>query len=115
MESNCLFCKIIDRKIPAAIEYEDNTVLIFKDINPQAPVHVLAIPKQHSAGIAEFSSAKTDCVLLGELFFKICEFASSRKLEDYRLVVNNGAEAGQTVFHLHIHLLSGRPMTWPPG
>ena len=115
MEPNCLFCKIIERKIPAAIEYEDEAVLIFKDINPQAPVHVLAIPKRHTAGPSDLNQLKPDSALLGGLFFKVAEFARSRGLQDYRLVVNNGPQAGQTVFHLHVHLLSGRGMAWPPG
>lgn len=112
---NCLFCKIIAKQIPAAIEYEDESVLIFKDISPQAPVHCLVIPKKHISGIGELRQAGSDDVLAGDVVLKAAAFARERQLTDYRLVVNNGREAGQTVFHLHVHLLSGRPMNWPPG
>jgi len=112
---DCLFCKIIARKIPAAIEYEDDSVLIFKDISPQAPVHCLAIPKRHIAGAGELKTQGTDDILAGDVLLKAAAYARSQGLTDYRLVVNNGPQAGQTVFHLHVHLLSGRAMHWPPG
>ena len=112
---NCLFCKIVLKQIPAAIEYEDESVLIFKDINPQAPTHCLVIPKKHVAGIGELQESLLDEKLAGEVLVKAAAFARNRNIPDYRLVVNNGREAGQTVFHLHVHLLGGRPLTWPPG
>jgi len=112
---SCLFCKIIARKIPAAIEYEDESVLIFKDINPQAPTHCLVIPKRHIAGASELKNAGGDAALAGDVLLKAAAFARDRGLTDYRLVVNNGPQAGQTVFHLHVHLLSGRALHWPPG
>ena len=112
---NCLFCKIIARKIPAAIEYEDDSVLIFKDINPQAPTHCLVIPKRHIAGASELKTKGPDDALAGDVLLKAAAFARGLGLTDYRLVVNNGPQAGQTVFHLHVHLLAGRVMHWPPG
>lgn len=112
---NCLFCKIVAKQIPAAIEYEDESVLIFKDINPQAPVHCLVIPKKHIGGAGELQVLGQDDVLAGDVFLKAAQFARARHLKDFRLVVNQGREAGQTVFHLHVHLLSGRAMHWPPG
>ncbi len=115
MSPDCLFCRIIARQIPAKIEYEDDSVLIFNDINPQAPVHCLVIPKRHIAGTGELKQAGQDDQLAGDVLFKAAAFARSRGISDYRLVVNNGPKAGQTVFHLHVHLLGGRNMTWPPG
>lgn len=112
---DCLFCKIIARKIPAKIEYEDDSVLIFNDINPQAPVHWLAIPKQHISGAGELKTTGQDELLAGDVLLKAANLARSRQIANYRLVVNNGEEAGQSVFHLHVHLLAGRKMTWPPG
>ena len=108
-----LFQKIIDREIPADIVYEDDKALAFKDINPQAPVHVLVIPRQPIAKVADVKEDDRD--LLGHLLWVAREIASRNDLDDFRLVINNGEGAGQTVFHLHVHLLGGRPMTWPPG
>lgn len=108
-----IFQKIIDRDIPADIVYEDDIVLAFRDIAPQAPTHILVIPKKP---LAQLSHAKEDdAAMLGHLMLKATEIARDQGLEDYRFVVNNGAGAGQTVFHLHVHILGGRPLTWPPG
>jgi histidine triad (HIT) family protein len=109
-----LFSKIIAREIPADIVYEDERCLAFRDINPQAPTHVLLIPKQEIARLADASTADQD--LLGHLLLAAGRVARQLGVGDaFRLVVNNGADAGQTVFHLHLHILAGRPLHWPPG
>ncbi len=109
-----LFSKIIKREIPADIVYEDELCLAFRDINPQAPTHVLIIPKQEIAKLADAKAA--DQALLGHLLLAANKIARQLGVENaFRLVVNNGAEAGQSVFHLHVHLLAGRPFHWPPG
>ncbi len=109
-----LFSKIISREIPAEIVYEDEQCLAFRDINPQAPVHVLLIPKREIAKLADAGEA--DAALLGHLMLAAGKIARLLGVgEAFRLVVNNGAGAGQTVFHLHLHLLAGRPLHWPPG
>ncbi len=109
-----LFGKIIRREIPADIVYEDELCLAFRDINPQAPTHVLIIPKQEMAKLADAKAA--DQALLGHLMLAANQIARQLGVENaFRLVVNNGAEAGQSVFHLHLHLLAGRPFHWPPG
>ena len=110
---DCLFCKIIRKEIPAKIEYEDEDVLAFHDINPQAPVHILVIPKKHISQISELQ--ESDSVMAGRVIVRAKKIAEERKWRDYRLLFNNGPEAGQTVYHIHMHLLSGRKMTWPPG
>lgn len=110
---DCLFCKIIDKKIPAKIVYEDEKTAVFQDINPQAPVHVLIIPKKHVESLSALKDGDTD--LIGSVIQTARKVAADKKWKDYRLVFNNGLEAGQTVFHIHAHLLSGRQMTWPPG
>lgn len=111
--SDCLFCKIIDKKIPAKVEYEDAETIAIQDINPQAPVHILFMPKRH---IADISSMKgEDYLLLGKVMDQARKMAAQKGWEHYRLVFNNGAESGQSVFHIHLHLLSGRRMHWPPG
>jgi histidine triad (HIT) family protein len=113
--SNNVFQKIIDRQIPAAIVYEDDLVLAFRDINAQAPVHVLIVPKKHIARIAE--ATVEDHKLLGHLLLKAAAVAAQLGLDKtgYRLVINNGADGGESVAHLHCHILGGRKMTWPPG
>jgi len=112
--SETLFSKIIKREIPADIVYEDDLCLAFRDINPQAPVHILVIPKQAIPRIVDAN--ESDQALLGHLFLKAGEIASAEGYGDaFRLVVNNGADAGQTVFHLHVHILAGREFTWPAG
>ncbi len=108
-----VFQKIIDREIPADIVFEDEHSLAFRDVNPQAPVHVLVIPKKPIARIADMEEGDEE--LVGHLFRVAGRVAAREKLKDFRLVVNNGAGAGQSVFHLHIHLLGGRGMDWPPG
>jgi len=109
-----LFGKVIRREIPADIVYEDELCLAFRDINPQAPTHVLLIPKKE---IAKLSSADgADQALLGHMMLAAAKVARQLGVEDaFRLVVNNGAEAGQSVFHLHLHILAGRKLRWPPG
>ena len=109
-----LFGKIIRREIPADIVYEDELCLAFRDVNPQAPVHVLLIPKQE---IPRLSDAQPgDQALLGHLMLAAGRVAKSLGVEDaYRVAINNGAEAGQSVFHLHLHILAGRKFRWPPG
>ena len=112
--TDTLFAKIINREIPADIVYEDDDCLAFKDINPQAPTHILVIPKKPIARLADAAAA--DQALLGHLLLKTAAVARAAGCgEDFRVVVNNGAGAGQTVFHLHLHILGGRPFDWPPG
>ena len=115
MTSDTIFSKIIRREIPANIVYESETVLAFTDINPQAPTHVLIIPKKSLRDL--HSAMPEDKTLLGELLFAAGEVAKSFGLlnDGYRIVINNGAQAGQTVFHLHLHVLGGRNFDWPPG
>jgi histidine triad (HIT) family protein len=109
-----LFSKIISREIPADIVYEDELCLAFRDIHPQAPVHVLLIPKREIPRLAD--AAAPDQALLGHLLVAAGKVARQLGVDEaFRLVVNNGAGAGQTVFHLHLHILAGRPLHWPPG
>lgn len=111
---DCLFCKIIDHDIPASIVYEDDRILAFNDINPQAPTHVLVVPKKHIATLNDLSA--DDDELLGEMIRRGAAIARERGLSTgYRLVFNTNRDAGQTVFHIHLHLLGGRSMHWPPG
>ncbi len=113
--SACLFCKIVQRTIPSVIVHEDEHALAFQDIHPQAPVHILVIPKRHVQSVQELESG--DGALLGHLLQTCVKLAKQKGIGEsgYRIVTNTGAQAGQTVFHLHFHLLGGRPMTWPPG
>ncbi len=111
--SETLFSKIINREIPADIVYEDELCLAFRDINPQAPMHVLVIPKKSVAKLADCNSEEQ--ALLGHLLLKANKIAAAEGHDAFRLVVNNGAQAGQSVFHLHIHVLAGRAFSWPPG
>ncbi|GJM04887.1 MAG: histidine triad nucleotide-binding protein [marine bacterium B5-7] len=112
--TDTLFSKIINREIPADIVYEDELCLAFRDIAPQAPVHILLIPKQSIVKVSEATEA--DQSLLGHLLLKAGDIAREQGYgEAFRLVVNNGADAGQTVFHLHIHILAGREFSWPAG
>ena len=112
---DCLFCKIVARSIPATLVDETTTLLAFRDINPQAPTHLLVIPKQHIASLAEIDASTAP--LMGEATLFANRLAQQQGFADrgYRLVVNCGAEAGQTVWHLHLHLLGGRSFQWPPG
>jgi histidine triad (HIT) family protein len=111
--ADCLFCRIIRKEIPAAIVAEDEYCLAFRDINAQAPVHVLVIPREH---VASLNEAK-DAASIGRMHLMAARIAKSEGLADrgYRTVINTNADAGQTVFHLHLHLVGGRRMTWPPG
>ena len=115
LDPDCIFCKIIEKKIPAKIIHEDDHALAFEDLNPQAPVHTLIVPKKHIADIHSITIA--DRELVGHLFFVAKKLAADKGLDKhgYRMVINNGRDAGQTVFHIHLHLLSGRGFTWPPG
>lgn len=112
--TDTLFSKIINREIAADIVYEDDLCLAFRDINPQAPLHILVIPK---LAITKIADAKdSDQSLLGHLLLKAADIAREQGYADaFRLVVNNGEKAGQTVFHLHVHILAGRDFSWPPG
>ncbi len=109
-----IFSKIIDREIPADIVYEDDLCLAFRDVNPQAPTHILVIPKKPISKLSE--SLSQDEALLGHMLLTANRIAESEGVADaFRLVINNGEGAGQTVFHLHIHILAGRAFNWPPG
>jgi histidine triad (HIT) family protein len=109
----CLFCRIVRREIPAQIVLEDEQAVVFKDVNPQAPTHVLIVPKKHLGALS--ASTEADVALLGHLQRVACRLAKDSKLSSFRLVTNDGRGAGQSVAHLHYHLLAGRPMEWPPG
>ena len=113
--AECLFCQIVNREIPASIVYEDDRVLAFNDINPQAPTHVLVVPKRHVASLNELSA--DDDEMVGELVRRAAAIAKERGISagGFRTVINTNREAGQTVFHIHLHLMGGRPMHWPPG
>lgn len=115
MPMSTIFSKIIAREIPARIAYEDDRCLAFHDVNPQAPVHLLVIPKKEIARVGEATTA--DEALLGHLIF-IAQFVASQEglqATGFRLVINNGRDGGETVPHLHVHVLGGRPLGWPPG
>jgi histidine triad (HIT) family protein len=113
--SDCLFCKIVEKKIPAKIVHEDDQTVAFDDINPQAPVHALVIPKRHVTSVQELGV--NDQSLLGQLLLTCAKVAEQKGLaaSGYRLVANTGRDGGQTVFHLHVHVMGGRHMAWPPG
>ena len=112
--ADTLFSKIIKREIPADIVYEDDLCLAFRDINPQAPVHILIVPKVEIPKLADANEKNKD--LLGHLLLTATKIIKDEGYGDsFRLVINNGEQAGQTVFHLHIHILAGRDFTWPPG
>lgn len=110
---NCIFCKIADGEIPATKLYEDDDVVAFRDLQPQAPLHFLVIPRKHLAGPAAVTA--DDERLIGKVLRLGAELARREGHEDFRFVVNNGPQAGQTVFHFHLHVLAGRDLTWPPG
>ncbi len=111
--ADTIFGKILRGEIPADRVYEDERALAFRDVNPQAPTHVLVIPKQPIARLSE--AGEDDRDLLGHLLLVANRVAAQEGLSDYRLVVNDGAGAGQSVFHLHLHVIGGRPFSWPPG
>ena len=114
MNNKTIFQQIINKEIPANIIYEDNLCIIIEDISPQAPVHYLAIPKKMIKGISDMNDAE-DKDILGHIMISIKNQMVKMDIKDYRLVINNGSEAGQTVFHLHIHILANRTLGWPPG
>jgi histidine triad (HIT) family protein len=111
----CLFCNIVSRAVPAQILFENDDVLAFQDIRPVAPVHALVIPKRHIEGVHQATAA--DAVVLGQVLLAARDVAEKLGLGDggYRLVLNQGVAAGQSVFHVHCHVIGGRPMAWPPG
>lgn len=114
-DNDCLFCRIVAGEIPADIIYEDDQCIAFRDLNPQAPVHVLVIPRRHITSLNE--AGQTNELALGQLLLAAARVAKSEKLSEagYRTIINTGAGAGQSVFHLHLHILGGRALNWPPG
>ncbi|MBZ5698446.1 MAG: histidine triad nucleotide-binding protein [Acidobacteriia bacterium] len=111
---DCLFCKIGRKEIPAKLVYEDEAIFAFEDIHPQAPAHVLICPRKHVVSLTDATAE--DTAMLGRLQLVAAKLATDRKLTDgYRTIINNGRGAGQSVFHLHLHLLGGRVFRWPPG
>jgi histidine triad (HIT) family protein len=111
--ADCLFCKIAAGEIPSKKVYEDELVFAFNDITPQAPTHILIIPKEHISTLDEVNEKNSS--LIGKIVHTATKLAKENKLEGYRLVANCNEIAGQSVFHIHFHLLGGRPMHWPPG
>jgi histidine triad (HIT) family protein len=113
--SDCIFCKIVNKQIPAQFEYENDEVVAFGDINPQAPIHIIIIPKEHIEKVSDLDLQHRD--LITDLILVANELAKKKNIANsgYRLVINCNKDAGQAVFHLHLHLLGGRSMTWPPG
>jgi len=111
---SCIFCKIAEGSIPSTAIYSDDLAYAFADLHPQAPVHILIIPREHIASMMDADESKS--ALLGHLHWVAAQIAHTRQLSSgYRIVVNTGSDGGQTVDHLHLHLLGGRQMTWPPG
>lgn len=112
---DCLFCKLVARDIPADIVFEDEDVIAFRDIAPQAPTHILIIPKRHISTLNDLT--EEDCALVGRLQFTAQKIANEVGIAEdgYRVVMNCNEDGGQTVYHIHMHLLGGRSMTWPPG
>jgi histidine triad (HIT) family protein len=115
MVSDCLFCKIIDGRIPGTIVHQDDHLVAFKDVNPQAPTHLLIVPRRHLATLNDLTPEDDD--LVGEMVRRAAALAAAAGYAErgYRTVFNTNADAGQTVFHIHLHLLGGRTLTWPPG
>jgi histidine triad (HIT) family protein len=113
--TDCLFCKFVTGEIQPNVVYEDDEVLAFRDVNPQAPTHVLVIPKRHISSLNDLQTDDAD--LVGKLYLAAQKVAQDEGIAEpgYRTLINCNAEAGQTVFHIHLHLLGGRPMNWPPG
>jgi histidine triad (HIT) family protein len=114
-EGDCIFCRIVAGEVPADRVHEDEATVAFRDVNPQAPVHVLVIPRRHIASVADLEAG--DAGLVGSLFVVARRIAEGEGLAErgYRLVINAGEEAGQTVHHIHLHVIGGRAMRWPPG
>jgi len=112
---DCIFCRVIKGEIQGDIVYQDNSVVAFKDINPKAPVHILIVPRKHIATLPDLRP--DDKGLIGDIFYVAAQLAGRLGIskDGFRVVVNCGAGAGQSVYHLHFHLLGGRPFTWPPG
>ena len=110
---DCLFCKIIAKEIPAQLVHEDDKSVAFLDLNPQAPTHILIVPLKHIEKLSDMTAA--DKELVGHLHWVAREIAAKEGLKHFRLIINNGEEAGQSVWHIHLHLLGGRPFSWPPG
>jgi len=110
---DCIFCKIVNKEIPSSVVYEDDKALAFNDIAPQAPVHIIIIPKIHVTTVAELD----DMDVIRDLYYVMKKIAEEKGIAEtgYRIVVNHGKDAGQAVPHLHFHLLGGRPLKWPPG
>ncbi|MCR5262176.1 MAG: histidine triad nucleotide-binding protein [Candidatus Gastranaerophilales bacterium] len=109
--TDCIFCKIANHEIPTTPVFENDKVIAFNDLNPQAPTHILVIPKQHVASVSDVK----DLSVMQDLFDAIQQITTKNNIKDFRTVINTGSGAGQTVFHLHIHILAGRPLLWPPG
>ncbi len=114
MEPNCLFCKIVAGEIPGSFVYRDDEIVAIEDVNPQAPTHLLIIPIEHAVNLSSFVEAAPPA-LVAKLFGVVGRLGRDLGLEEYRAVVNTGPTGGQTVGHLHVHLLAGRQMHWPPG
>lgn len=112
-DPSCVFCRIVRKEIPAKIVFEDERVLAFHDVAPKAPTHVIVVPKTHLSRLSE--AGEGDAALLGACLIALTGVARALSLGSYRVVVNDGAESGQSVFHLHLHLLAGRAFSWPPG
>ncbi len=113
--NECLFCKVVAGEIPAVKVYEDDVCVAFEDISPQAPIHILVVPREHLASLDKASGEQKE--LLGHLLFQAAGIAREKGVADdgYRVVINTNSDGGQTVFHLHVHLLAGRPFIFPPG
>ncbi len=114
-EAGCLFCRVAAEEIPSDRVFEDDTIVVFRDINPRAPTHLLAIPRRHIRSADELPESEADGELLAALFSALRTVARHAGIRGYRIVTNVGPDSGQSVFHLHFHLLGGRPMLWPPG
>jgi histidine triad (HIT) family protein len=112
---NCIFCKIVNKEIPSELVFEDDQIVAFNDINPQAPVHILIIPKEHFASLNDIPEEKED--VLNHILLRARQIARNMGIDErgYRIVLNTGRDSGQEVFHIHFHLFGGRRMTWPPG
>jgi len=115
MSPACLFCQIVAGKIPARVAYQDENILAFHDINPQGPVHILVVPKRHISSVLDLSAA--DDALVGSLVRQARDLAAANNLAErgFRLVFNSGEDAGYSVYHIHVHLVGGRRLAWPPG
>lgn len=113
--NSCLFCNVVNKEIHTEILHQDDSVVVFRDINPQAPFHALVIPRQHIASLADSDPSHT--LLLGQLLRAGADIAKQHGYDQsgYRAVINTNRDGGQTVFHIHLHILAGRPFSWPPG